>query len=483
MSRKEHKPRYLNSGAKVKNKKRQVEKLDNTIDLTLGKPPANSTYQTHVRNLNKRIAQTASSIPTYNNFDRLKICVDLRLYAKQIKFEIVSMHETQHPDKHTSYVQKDIAVKRQIQVISNSPASTAILNEDDFLESDSIDESGEPLQKREGKNEYPNCGISQERLPTGLNAIYIKDDYFIVDITGKWMAEEGNLGLISIHNIIPALKKVLNQRYVSFNVASALKIATVRLCDVTMDVETLKQNKLIAAVSSLSPTFKPSYDTHTYKNGGLIIKGTAQNTGMSFTMYNKGKELEDKRHSYQTYLSTIGEIGLEKARNTLRLEAHLYRLKDIREILEIPNKESYQVLLEDVLRSKKPAILNVLKKYQMTEEILKDKILGFTDTYLSNPQSADEVRDLLAGIGLMTVLLKQEDMYRATRDFLVNNFRLEDNETIMKNLSKNMQECFYNFNFYFRAPSIRDVLELLDLIHRSYGRNSRDNNEELEKAA
>ena len=93
------------------------------------------------------------------------------------------MHETQHPDKHTSYVQKDIAVKRQIQVISNSPASTAILNEDDFLESDSIDESGEPLQKRKGKNEYPNCGISQERLPTGLNAIYIKDDYFIVDIT------------------------------------------------------------------------------------------------------------------------------------------------------------------------------------------------------------------------------------------------------------------------------------------------------------
>ena len=79
MSRKEHKPRYLNSGAKVKNKKRQVEKLDNTIDLTLDKHPAKSTYQTHVRNLNKRISQTASSIPTYNNFDRLKICVDLRL--------------------------------------------------------------------------------------------------------------------------------------------------------------------------------------------------------------------------------------------------------------------------------------------------------------------------------------------------------------------------------------------------------------------
>ena len=56
MSRKEHKPRYLNSGAKVKNKKRQVEKLDNTIDLTLDKHPAKSTYQTHVRSLNKRIA-------------------------------------------------------------------------------------------------------------------------------------------------------------------------------------------------------------------------------------------------------------------------------------------------------------------------------------------------------------------------------------------------------------------------------------------
>lgn len=483
MSRKELKPKHLNSGANVKNKKRQVEKLDNSTDLTLAKPPAKSTYQTHVRNLNKRIAQTTSSIPTYNNFDRLKICIDLRLYAEQIEFEVISMLETQHPDKHTSYVKKEIAVKRQIQVISNSPASTAILNEDDFLESDSLDESGEPLQKRNGKNVYPNCGISQEHLPTGLNAIYIKDDYFIVDITGKWMAKEGHLGLINIHNIIAALQKVCNQGYVNFNVASALDIATVRLCDVTLDVETPKQNKLIAAVSSLSSTFKPSYDTHTYKNGGLITKGTAQDTGMSFTMYNKGKELEDKRHKYHEYLETIGETGLEKARNTLRLEVHLYRLKDIREILEIPNKESYQVLLQDVLRSKKPAILNVLKKYQLTEEILKDKIAGFTDEYLNPPQNAEQLFALLAGIGLNYISLKQNGDFKSIKDFIRLEFKIDENEVLMQRLSQIMHTTYYNFILYFMPKSIQYVLELLDLIHRSYGRNSVNNNEELEKAA
>ena len=66
----------------------------------------------------------------------------------------------------------------------------------------------------------------------------------------------------------------------------------------------------------------------------------------------KGRELEDKRHKYHEYISTIGQSGVELAKNTLRLEAHLWRLKDIRAILDIEEKEKYEVLLSDVLGSK-----------------------------------------------------------------------------------------------------------------------------------
>lgn len=482
MSRKELDKKHQKAGATRKSLGKEIEV--NTIDFIPAKPPATSTYKTHVRELGKRIAQTAATVPIYNNFDRLKICIDLRLYDKKIEFELKSLVNMNHPEKKESYLKKKIVTNRHIKVMfSDNPENAVDVDRDDYLEDYDLDEMDEPLPKRKGESIYPNCGIPQKALPTGLNAIYIKDDYLIIDITGKLMADKGYLGYINAHNIAQCLGKIRDMGYVYFNVAQAIPIATVRLCDVTLDLETFNQKKLVSGMSAMTPTIASNYRTYNYKNGGLIIRSIAKSVGMSFSMYDKGRELNDKRHNYYTYLKTIGDEGLEKAYRTLRLEVHLWRLRDIREILEFPNNEAYQVSLHDVIMSKTPAVLNVMKKYKFTEEILHDEIKGFTDEYLTPVQTDNEVIELLAGIGMMSVLSKQEGMYRQTRDLLGKFFRMEDDDNLMKILTKSMHRAFYNFILYFRATAIKDVLELLDLIHKGYGRNSTNSDNELKKAA
>lgn len=443
----------------------------NAVDFMPAKPPAASTYKSHVKNLDKRIIATAQTVPMYNNFDRLKICVDLRLHGKDIGFKIKTLKTRKHPDKEISYVKREIAMHRLMKTVCSSNTDESVpIDEDDIVETYGIDEAEEPLPERTGKNLYPNCGIYQNLLPIGLNAIYVKDDYFIIDVTGKWMASTGNLGYINASNIEQCLMMICIRGYVYYDVSELLKVATVRLCDVTVDLQTSEQRKLVAGMSAMTPLLIPHYNTYTYKNGGLIIRGTAKNTGMSFAMYDKGRELEDRRHKYHKYISTIGQSGIDLANEALRLEAHLWRLKDIREILEIEEKEKYEVLLSDVLKSKSKAILNVMKKYDLTEEILRDEIKGFTDEYLKPVQSINDVIDLLASIGVMSVLTEQKGMYRATRDLLGMYFNIDDDEKLMTKLTKSMRESFYNFTLYFRAKPIKEVLNLLDMIHTIYGR-------------
>lgn len=443
----------------------------NDVDFMPAKPPAASTYKSHVKTLDKRIIATVQTVPMYNNFDRLKICVDLRLHGKDIGFKIKTLKTRKHPDKEISYVKREIAIHRLMKTVCSSNTDESVpIDEDDIVETYGIDEAEEPLPERTGKNLYPNCGIYQNLLPIGLNAIYVKDDYFIIDVTGKWMASTGNLGYINASNIEQCLMMICIRGYVYYDVSELLKVATVRLCDVTVDLRTSEQRKLVAGMSAMTPLLIPHYNTYTYKNGGLIIRGTAKNTGMSFAMYDKGRELEDRRHKYHKYISTIGQSGIDLANETLRLEAHLWRLKDIREILDIEEKEKYEVLLSDVLESKSKAILNVMKKYDLTEEILRDEIKSFTDEYLTPIQSINDVIDLLASIGVMSVLTEQKGMYRATRDLLGLYFNIEDDEKLLSKLTSNMRESFYNFTLYFRAKPIKEVLNILDMIHTVYGR-------------
>lgn len=485
--------RHYEYGAKNKTgknkKKKVVEKEVNTnvYNLTPEKPPAKSTYISHLKVIDKRINQTDKVIQVHNNFDRLKICVDLRLHASEIEFENISLHENAIPDNEKSYLETQIERKRKMKEVSSNHTIGIINNKNDKHEDDNssnigeeiellnnynIIEDEEALPTRNGANIYPNCGIYRKNLPLGLNAIYIKNDYFIMDITGKWVADNGNLGLINISNIVKCLKKVCECKYVSFNVAALIDVATVRVCDVTLDLITDKPSNHISAMSAMFPSISFNYNMYNYNNGGLIIRGKAKDTGMSFSMYHKGRELNDRRHNNYTYLKTIGEKAVEQAQKTLRLEVHLWRLEDMKVMLELPPQEKYQVALSDVLKSKAPTVLNVMKKYRLTEDLLREEIKGFTDDYLTKPQTTEEVIELLAGIGAMSLFGEQAYNIRATRDMIAHEFNMIDDEELLKKLNSLIRNCFFNFKYYNKPKCIKAMLDLLNLIHIAYERRT-----------
>lgn len=133
----------------------------------------------------------------------------------------------------------------------------------------------EPFEARVGSNIYPNCWIEQHKLPLGLNALYIKDDRLIIDVTGKFMADTGFLGYINIHNIAQCLIKIRDLNHVFFNVAKAIEVTTVRLCDVTLDIRTLAQGNFIRALTSIFPIFSANNIIKKYGNSSIMIKSKA----------------------------------------------------------------------------------------------------------------------------------------------------------------------------------------------------------------
>lgn len=139
-------------------------------------------------------------------------------------------------------------------------------------------------------------------------------------------------------------------------------------------------------------------------------------------------------------------------------------------MLELPPQEKYQVALSDVLKSEAPAILNVMKKYRLTEDILHEEIKAFTDEYLKTPQTKEEVIELLAGIGAISLFTAQEYNIRATRDMIAYEFNIIDDEELLKKLNSLIRSCFYNFKYYKKPKCIKAILDLLDLIHTEYGR-------------
>lgn len=196
-------------------------------------------------------------------FDRVKICIDLRLHGKTIEFEIIDMLYNGTLEEPKLFVKKKMENKRLLQVACSKPFTSMLkelenANTDEWerelsegmitgdiiptdkaeleaekeqtwetFEKSEQDIEEEPFEARIGSNIYTNCWIEQHKLPPGLNALYIKDDRLIIDVTGKFMADTGFLGYIDIHNIVQCLIKIRDLNHVYFNVAMAIEVATV----------------------------------------------------------------------------------------------------------------------------------------------------------------------------------------------------------------------------------------------------------------
>lgn len=497
----------------------------NDFDFKKEKPPARSTYLRLIKTLDKKIVHSAHTVPVYNAFDRIKICIDLRLHGEAIEFEIMDMLYKGTLEEPKSFVEKKMESKRQLQVACNKPL-TSMLKE---IDSEEIDEwekelcegmitgdiiptdeaeleaekeqswetfekreqeiEEEPFEARIGKNIYTNCWIEQHKLPLGLNALYIKDDRLIVDVTGKFMADTGFLGYIDIHNIAQCLIKIRDLNHVYFNVAMAIEVATVRLCDVTLDLRTFLQGDFIRALSSIYPIYSAKNIIKKYGNSSIMIKSKADKVKKSFIAYDKGKETRYKRGHYFDYWCSIGDEGLEVADNTLRLEAHLFTFDSMRSYLGLPEGE---IKLADLLKSTAPVMLNILADYNITEEKLREMIKSHVDEYLPEVNevkdltkilAAEKISELLACQRVVEMFEQQQYECSALTDMIALEYGITKNVKLMKELSAYLKNCCYTYLLHYKPKTIKLLLELLDLVHTAYGRNSGAEDETLEEVA
>jgi hypothetical protein len=276
---------------------------------------------------------------------------------------------------------------------------------------------------------------------------------------------------------------------VHFNVAAAIEVATVRLCDVTLDLHTLAQGDFIRALSSIYPIYSAKNIIKKYGNSSIMIKSKADKVKKSFVVYDKGKEVRYKRGHYTDYWFEIGDEGLEVADHTLRLEAHLFTFDSMRKYLALLEGE---IKLPDLLRSTAPVMLNILADYNITEEKLCSMIKSHVDEYLPEVNdekdltkvlAAEKVTGLLACQRVVELFEQQQYECTALNDMIALEYGITKNVKLMKELSPYLRDCCYTYLLHYRPKTIKLLLEFLDLIHTAYGRNSGAEGEALEEVA
>ena len=145
MSSDEISSKHRNNGAEKKNVRLKNISGDvvngttsetNDFDYKKEKPPARSTYLHLIKTLDKKIVQTAHTAPVYNAFDRIKICIDLRLHGEAIEFEILDMLYKGTLEEPKSFVEKKMESRRQLQVACSKLLPSMLKK----LDSNEIDE-------------------------------------------------------------------------------------------------------------------------------------------------------------------------------------------------------------------------------------------------------------------------------------------------------------------------------------------------------
>jgi len=345
--------------------------VTNDFDLQPQKRAAKSTIQTQINNLSKlkekKALLTESKInPT---FDRLKFGIDLEKYGKEIEFRVGKELKVAAYPYLPPYEQK-----RRMKGFKNNKAGSVNKYQEYDEEINSL-----PISKNKI---YPNLSISYRiyQKSLGINNVYMMNNRLVIDITGKLMANYGYLGQLHIDNIKDALIKLQELGLFSFNIEKFLKRANYYLGDYTLDLYFEKAgtvNRMITAMSSYYPLYSNTHSITKYKIHGLFYRKKTEDAGKALSVYYKGEELS---HNYAKpdkrviYTDIIGELGEYIARRTLRLELHLTKLKSTRKALGLEDKGYGYIPLLDVLKSKKPVILDELWEIGIRENKIYDAL-------------------------------------------------------------------------------------------------------------
>ena len=368
----------------------------NDFNLDKEKTPALSTLRTQIKTAMSLIKTKGVTLVRIE-FDRLRIGINLGVWGSKIKFADYAMEDVENPKEPPSYLNKNEG---------NTPTRRSFIHEEDNDEeydiSDLFGSEEEYQEYLEIEQQKKESGTEPEPEPepdifsdfsikrriryddykglVGLNNMFLFKGYFVVDITGKWMADSGVLGSLHRDNIREALQKVIELGIVNFNIDEFIRHAQVFICDVVVDIQLESQKRVskhIDGISSFCPIPTNRYNIAKYGRHGLMLKPKAQKAGFSLVIYSKGQELD---YSYRRttkatlYTDMIGDTGVELAEKTLRFELKLFSLASIRKNLDIAMDEVRIVRLTDVLNCTVPVLLKQIELFTGKPEQLLERL-------------------------------------------------------------------------------------------------------------
>lgn len=367
-----------------------------TDDFNLNgeKFPALSTLKAQIKVVMSIIdTQILSAVRV--EFDRLRIGINIGLYGRIIHFEDFGMEDVENPKEPPSYLNKDEGDTLTRRSFIHEEDDDEEYNISDLFDSEEEykeyleTEKSEKLSSQESEAEpdiSSDFSIKRRiryddyKRVVGLNNMFLFKGYFVVDITGKWMADNGVLGSLHRDNIREALQKVIELGIVDFNIDEFIRHAQVFICDVVVDIQQESQKQVsryIDGISSFCPISANRYNIAKYGRHGLMLKPKAKKAGFSLAIYSKGQELD---YSYRRttkatlYTDMIGDTGVELAERTLRFELKLFSLASIRRNLNISMDEPRIVRLTDVLNSTAPVLLKQIALFTGKPEQLLERL-------------------------------------------------------------------------------------------------------------
>lgn len=460
-----------------------------TDDFNLNgeKFPALSTVKAQIKVVMSIIdTQILSAVRV--EFDRLRIGINIGLYGRIIHFEDFGMEDVENPKEPPSYLNKnegDTLTRRSF-----------IHEEDDDEEYDISDlfdseeeykeyletEKSEKLSSQESEAEpdiFSDFSIKRRiryddyKRVVGLNNMFLFKGYFVIDITGKWMAGYGVLGSLHKDNIREALQKVIELGIVDFNIDEFIRHAQVFICDVVVDIqlESKKQvSRYIDGISSVLPISTNRHNIAKYGRHGLMLKPKAQKAGFSLVIYSKGQELD---YSYRRttkatlYTDMIGDTGVELAEKTLRFELKLFSLASIRKNLDITMDEVRIVRLTDVLNCTVPVLLKQIELFTGKPEQLLERLNWLQD--IETTTNNLTLKEIFIAERFIEILRDNNFDINITRSHIRTEYaNATDKELEEFTRLANIRRNILTFLVYRKPKSVTIMLDILCRLHAYY---------------
>ena len=301
------------------------------------------------------------------------------------------------------------------------------------------------------------------------------------------MGTSESLGYITRDNIIEVLEKVQRLAGFRFNAESFLIRAIVYICHLCIDLITTDKPKDIDALSCLLPLSTDKHVIRKYGRHGLQLKSKAKNAGSSLVFYDKLFEIRcrlqpllnkiniENPETPMTMEQLMARYNYPKDLDLiLRVELQLYKLLDMRILLDIPEKEPRKVYLTDVLNSTATPILSRFEVFGATEQILRDKIWGYLEN-TERPQTEirtyEELKDRLAEERIAELIIDNSSDIPKLKSYLKVEYGI-DSEVLINNLTTHIKNDIWNFLLYKKAKHIKRVLNILEKVHTYYGRGA-----------